>query len=419
MVSNAPLGNAIINLRQSVTAVYPSTLPTEAHSTSSSGADQGNYFLMGGLNSAGPNDQAGDTLDGKITVIQGTTTTITGSSANPSSFGHSVTFTATVWPQIGTFDNGGTVTFNDNGTSIGTGTLSGNGTSGQATLVSSATLTVGHHPITAVYGGDTNFTASTSTAFDQVVSHSTTTTTVTASGSSSALGTTVTFTATVQDHNATITGTVDFYDGSSMIGTGTLSRTSKGDSQTTMTTSTLSGGTHSITASYCGDGNFDLSSSDTFLQTVNRVGSTTTLTSLSSTSTSGQPVSFTATVHGVSGFTPAGTVTFSDGTTSLGTAALSGGAAVYTTSALTTVGTHTITAVYGGDNDYLAQHFGNPPGPDDHHERAGRKLVHAERHRLHGHLQQAPECHPAQSLRHRHLSNGRVLWPPRRDPRRY
>ena len=46
------------------------------------------------------------------------------------------------------------VTFKDGGTTIGTGTLS----SGQATLTTSA-LTPGSHSITAVYGGDTNFTA--------------------------------------------------------------------------------------------------------------------------------------------------------------------------------------------------------------------------------------------------------------------
>ena len=54
---------------------------------------------------------------------------------------------------------------------------------------------------------------------------------------------------------------------------------------------------------------------------------------------------FTATVAGSS---PTGTVQFRDGATLLGTATLSGGAATFTTSALT-VGSHPITAVYGGD----------------------------------------------------------------------
>ncbi len=155
VLSNAPVGGAIINLRQSVTSVYPCTLPTAAHSTSSSDAAQGNYFLMGGLNNAGPSDQAGDSLDGLITIHNGvnSTTTLT-SSTNPSVFGQSVTFTATVnGADSGTLT--GTVTFNDNGTSIGTGSVTG----GLATFTTT-TLTVATHTITAVYGGDNDYFAS-------------------------------------------------------------------------------------------------------------------------------------------------------------------------------------------------------------------------------------------------------------------
>ena len=46
-----------------------------------------------------------------------TTTTAVASSLNPSNYGQSVTFTATVTPGTGTFDNGGTVQFAINGTS--------------------------------------------------------------------------------------------------------------------------------------------------------------------------------------------------------------------------------------------------------------------------------------------------------------
>ena len=60
------------------------------------------------------------------------------------------------------------------------------------------------------------------------------------------------------------------------------------------------------------------------------------------------PVTFTATVSG-NGGAPTGNVTFMDGTNTLGSVAVSGsGVAAYTTSSLT-VGTHNITAVYGGD----------------------------------------------------------------------
>ena len=73
-------------------------------------------------------------------------------------FGQPVTFTATVTAGSVTFDNGGTVTFSDGSTSLGTVALS----SGQAffTAPSPVINTVGLHTITASYSGDTNFATS-------------------------------------------------------------------------------------------------------------------------------------------------------------------------------------------------------------------------------------------------------------------
>ncbi|MBI5839628.1 MAG: Ig-like domain repeat protein [Chloroflexi bacterium] len=101
-------------------------------------------------------------------------TTALASSLNPSNSGNSVTFTATV---TGTGTPTGTVSFYDNGTLLGTGTLDG---SGVATFTTSS-LTVGAHPITAVYGGDSTFGSSTSNTVNQVV-NSTTALIITASG---------------------------------------------------------------------------------------------------------------------------------------------------------------------------------------------------------------------------------------------
>src|SRR5262249_33862884 len=65
------------------------------------------------------------------------------------------------------------------------------------------------------------------------------------------------------------------------------------------------------------------------------------------------PLTLTATVNATGGPTPTGTVAFkSDGVNTLGTGTLNGSAqATFQTSALT-LGTHTITAVYGGDSAY-------------------------------------------------------------------
>ena len=105
------------------------------------------------------------------TSNQGATTTAVSSSANPSVFGQSVTFTATVSSTSGT--PSGTVTFKDGATTLGTGTLSG----GAATY-STSSLSVSGHTITAVYGGDTNFTGSTSSGLTQTVNKGATTTAV-------------------------------------------------------------------------------------------------------------------------------------------------------------------------------------------------------------------------------------------------
>ncbi len=79
-----------------------------------------------------------------------------------------MTFTATVKVASGTGTPSGTVTFQDNGTTIGTGTLGPVGGFQTATFTTSA-LTNGSHPITAVYGGDANFAGNTSAVLNQNV----------------------------------------------------------------------------------------------------------------------------------------------------------------------------------------------------------------------------------------------------------
>ena len=120
-----------------------------------------------------------------------TTTTVT-SAPNPSVYGQSVTFTATV---TGSGTPTGTVTFKDGSTSLGTASLPGSGTC----TFSTTSLTAATHTITANYGGNAAFGGSTGTLTGgQTVSQASTTTTVTASsGGISVFGQTVTFTATV------------------------------------------------------------------------------------------------------------------------------------------------------------------------------------------------------------------------------
>jgi sugar lactone lactonase YvrE len=160
-------------------------------------------------------------LSGTGTAIATSTSVI--SSLNPSTFGQSVTFTATVsvvagvinptsnarvTPQgvVGYSGPTGTVTFLDGTTHLGTGTLD---STGHATYATS-TLSAGTHPITAQYGGDSAYAASTSAALSQVVNANdfalaSSTPTQTVSWGNAA---NYTITVTPQPQGGTFTGTI-------------------------------------------------------------------------------------------------------------------------------------------------------------------------------------------------------------------
>ena len=328
-------------------------------------------------------------------------------SGTPSTYGNSVTFTATI-----SSGPTGTVTFYDSGTQIGTGTIS----SGKATYQTS-TLTAGTHSITASWPGNTNYYSVTSSALTQTVNQATPTLTVASSSNPSTYGGSVKFTATISSGP---TGTVTFYDGSSSIGTGTIS-----GGKATYTTTGLMAGAHSITASWPGNSNYNSVTSSAITQTVNQgtpsitwgtpaaitYGTALSATQLDATTspagafvysptsgtvlnagsqtlsvtftptdtvdyttasknvtltvnkgtptitvaTSGSPstygvgVTFTATIS--SGLT--GTVTFHNGGSSIGTGTISGTTATLTTSALT-AGSRSITAGWAGSSNYNA-----------------------------------------------------------------
>ena len=86
---------------------------------------------------------------------------------------------------------------------------------------------------------------------------------VTSSANPVLLQNAITLTAKVTSTAGTPTGTVTFLDGTTVIGTGTLSA-----GVATLTISSLAVGTHSITASYGGDPNFSATVSGTLTQVV-------------------------------------------------------------------------------------------------------------------------------------------------------
>ena len=94
-----------------------------------------------------------------------------------------------------------------------------------------------------------------------------TTSTVTSSNATSVVGQSVTFTGSVTAASGTPSGSITFLDGTSTLGTGTLSGGSA-----TFQTSSLAAGVHSITISYAGDSSFNASTSQALTQTVDKPG---------------------------------------------------------------------------------------------------------------------------------------------------
>jgi hypothetical protein len=127
------------------------------------------------------------------------------SSLNPSAYGNSVIFTATV-PAPAT----GTVVFYDGNTALGTGTIA----NGIATLTTT-TLAVGTHPVTAAYGGDGDYNSATSAVYNQTVTTQAAvldfTLTLTSAKSQTVIpGNAVPYTVQVAPTNTTYPGTVTF-----------------------------------------------------------------------------------------------------------------------------------------------------------------------------------------------------------------
>jgi hypothetical protein len=230
----------------------------------------GSHTIAAGY--SGNNTYAASASSLPETVNQAATSTGITSSTNPSVWGQSVDFTATVsvtGPGAGSPT--GTVTFKDGAADISGCTGQPVNTSTSKATCTTSALSVAGHSVTAVYSGDNNFIGSSTSALSHTVSRAATGTGVTSSKSPSTQGESVTFTATVSvtlPGAGAPTGTVTFKDGASTLGPGALS-TNGGVTTATYTTSGLGAGPHSISASYGGDGNFLTSTASAITQYVN------------------------------------------------------------------------------------------------------------------------------------------------------
>lgn len=282
-------------------------------------------------------------------IEQPSTTTLVSNVTPYSVFGQPVVFTATVADTLNpTQPVSGAVLFSVNGQIVSMQTL----------LKNSAQFTTSSLPVAAAnqvevqFVGNGTFLAS-SALVTQQVNKAATTTTVVPSGVllSGAEITLTASVATTAPGAGTPAGTVQFFDGATSLSPSIT--VVSGSAAYTTNTLTVSGNIHSITAVYSGNSDFATSTSVAASVMINPASTSTTLTATPAASIFGQSVVLSATVTAVapgSGI-PTSTVTFMDGAATLGTATLSSGVATFSTAALT-VGSHPITAVYGGDSEF-------------------------------------------------------------------
>ena len=240
-----------------------------------------------------------------------TTTTTVKSSLNPSIYGESVTFTATITSSSGQVKKsiakngarnksakpavvGGTVTWSED-TGCGSTPVT-SGYPGTATCTTTS-LPIGTDAITATYAGDGGHIGSTGTLNGGQIVNAVANVGVTSTLNPSAYGQAVSFSATVTGSNPT--GTVQFTIDGSAFGSpvALVSGTAVSGS-----ISTLSVGNHSVAATYSGDAN---NGGSTGLlsggQIVSDASTSLSLASSENPSHGGQAVTFTLTITAANG----------------------------------------------------------------------------------------------------------------------
>jgi hypothetical protein len=183
------------------------------------------------------------------------TSVVVAADVRPAVFGQPITLTATVTPTSTTSGAPvGSVTFFDGSATLGEVALDPNG---QARLL--VQLPPGAHSLKAVFAGIAPFAGSASTAFSETVNKASTTTTLTVDTRAFGISGFLLLTATVAavapggPGTPTGTGTVTFFEGTTVLGAATLNGTGQ---VSLFLERRLAPGTHTVTAVYSGDVDF-------------------------------------------------------------------------------------------------------------------------------------------------------------------
>jgi hypothetical protein len=295
------------------------------------------------------------TSSGSATVVVGkASVTVTGPATQPVSLppgqAGSATITVTA-PYTTIAAPSGSISYtilNASGTSVATGNpmLAAGSGSSTATVPIPSSLAPGSYTIRITYGGDSNYAVpTTTTTISLQISQLTPTITWTPASSSIPYGTVL---------GTTLLNASAHSGATTVPGAFTYKATIAGGAPVTVTSaSVLSAESYTLTVTFVPTDTTTYATVTAQVPlTVTQATPAVTLTCSASSVVLTNPLVFTATVSS-STTTPTGTVSFLDGTTPLGQGTLSNGVAALSTSSLT-AGSHTITAVYSGDANFIA-----------------------------------------------------------------
>jgi streptogramin lyase len=290
------------------------------------------------------------------------TVTALRTSTASAALGQSITFTATVSDLSagGATPNGGTITFSDQNSAIGSATL----VDGVAMFTTSG-LSAGTDTITASYAGTVNFAPSTAGTIVTISKATSATSATSTSATFSPVSQTVLLGAKVTSGSGVVnegTETFTILSGSTVIGTAvTVNVGNDAASASYVLPAGTSPAIYTIRAVYKGNVDFFGSTDSSHSLTVDEAATSTAADSISATfSTAIEYVQLGATVTSPSGTVNEGTETFTilSGNTVIGTPVtvnVGNGAASasYFLPAGTSAGTYTIMAVYNGNADFF------------------------------------------------------------------
>jgi hypothetical protein len=325
------LGTAVLSGTGTASFLMPQ-LPVGAHTITATFAGDANDFTS--------------SYSFVQTISLAPTTTMLSTSTAVAQFGTPITLTAAVTGVSASIPTGA-VNFMDGATVLASIPVNG---AGVATYINS-TLMSGTHTITAIYQGDVNYAASTSTQIITETIALTPTATVLASSATSSLsGRPVVLTSSVTASGGIVpTGAIAFMNGNVSLGTVILSH-----GVASLSVSNLSVGADDITAIYSGDSNDIASRSQVVRITVLQTPTTTVVSSSQSPLPTLTPVVISATVANGGSIPPTGAVTFSEDSISIGVGTLDASGVATISIPAWPAGSHSFTASYAGDVQDIA-----------------------------------------------------------------